>query len=342
MASPLQAVIQMHELRLLQDPIPRTDLMRLIIAPRSRMGFFAAFHYIWEMLGRVDERWARQVTFPDEQDTNLWPELFHSDPTNVEPPGGRVFEARLGDFKRYSQAPSDLYRQDGEPSVRLHSYLAAKQGESAERYPTGRRFQQRFKDQRARTSMYLAVSRVIRPSKTVISECANFSLAEFSNSYTLGVHLRSARHIGVNLPSRRYIREWVIPEIEGALVSQSQPDGRVFIASDVSEYVELCRGHFGDRMAVRAIPRVTHAWEDWYQVGSTRLDLSRNVLIDALLLAKCNFVMGIPSNVLSAVLIFNPHNDFKIFDFALERSEGQAVFPRPFSADKNSNTRKHW
>ena len=339
----LQAVIQLHELRLLQDPIVRTDLMRLVFTQGSGvgMGFFAAFHYIWEMLGQVDEHWARQVKFWDDQDTDIWPELFHSDPADVEPPGGRVFEAHLGDFKRYSQAPADLYRQDGEPAVSLHPFPAAKQGDSAKRYPNGQQFQQRFKDQRARTSMYLTVSRVIRPNQTVISECANFSQAEFSDSYILGVHLRSARYLGVDLPSRRYIREWVIPEIEDTLASQGQSDGRVFIATDQSEYVELCRGHFGDRMLVRAIPRVTHAWEDWYQLGSKRLDIWRNVLIDALLLAKCNFVMGFPSNVLSAVLIFNPHNDFKIFDFALERSEEQVIFPRPKSADKKNNTRKH-
>ncbi|MFT6958897.1 MAG: hypothetical protein ACJAYC_003921 [Halieaceae bacterium] len=327
----LDALIRLHKLGLLRDPVARTDLMRLTFAPGHGvgMGFFAAFHYIWEMLGRIEGHWAWQVRFLDEHGTDLCPELFHREPAVVESEGARVFGTDLCDFKRYSQAPADLFRQDGEPAVRLHRYLTAKQGEAGGRFASGQRFQQRFRNRNARHSMHLTVSRVIRPSQAVISECVSFSRAAFSDFYTLGVHLRSARYMGVDLSSKRYIREWAIPEIESTLAAQGQPDGRVFIATDVSEYVELCRDHFGDRQVVRDIPRVTDAGEDWYRLQSTRLDLWRNVLIDALLLAKCDFVMGASSNVLAAALIFNPHSDFKIFDFALERNEGQATFNRP-------------
>lgn len=327
----LDAVIRLHKLGLLRDPVARTDLMRLTFAPGAGvgMGFFAAFHYIWPMLGQIEEHWARQVRFLDEHGTDVWPELFHCEPAVVESAGARVFEADLCDFKRYSQAPADLYRQDGEPAVRLHSYLTAKQGEVEGRFASGQRFQQRFSNRNARHSMHLTVSRVIRPSQAVLSEYVNFSKAAFSDSYTLGVHLRGAWYLGIDLSSKRYIHELVIPEIESTLADQGQSDGRVFIATDVSEYVELCREHFGDRLIVRDIPRVTHADEDWYRLQSTRLDLWRNVLIDALLLAKCDFVIGATSNVFTAVLILNPHSDFKIFDFALELSEEQAIFSPP-------------
>ena len=59
---------------------------------------------------------------------------------------------------------------------------------------------------------------------------------------------------------------------------------------------------------------------------ATMLEKSRDVLIDVLLLARCGFGFGIPSNVLIAALIMNPWCDFKCFDFALDRHQGMNLF----------------
>lgn len=56
-------------------------------------------------------------------------------------------------------------------------------------------------------------------------------------------------------------------------------------------------------------------------LDTPRAESAREVLIDCLILSRCDFVVGVPSNVLLTALIFNPENELQIFDYALELTE---------------------
>jgi hypothetical protein len=82
--------------------------------------------------------------------------------------------------------------------------------------------------------------------------------------------------------------------------------GRVFLATDNEEAVAFFRRRFGDRIVVRDIPRASTMEVEYHQTAPQSVHDARNVLIDALLMARCGHLVHSVSNIATAVLYMNP------------------------------------
>lgn len=154
-----------------------------------------------------------------------------------------------------------------------------------------------------------------------LDEVDAFCSSGMEDCPTIGLHLRSTRHLGAVMDPQQFVQEVVADGVEQLVAKHDLDHYRVFIATHVRDYVQHCRCQFGDRLLVREIKRDPDAANDWHQLDATRGESARDVLIDCLILSRCNFVVGVPSNVLLASLIFNPENDLQIFEYALDLTE---------------------
>ena len=78
----------------------------------------------------------------------------------------------------------------------------------------------------------------------------------------------------------------------------------------------------GDRCITRKIVRNADPGTKFNTIDLSLYEKARDVLFDCLLLARCDYLFGIPSNVLLSALMFNPESPLKVFDCAMDRSEG--------------------
>jgi len=96
----------------------------------------------------------------------------------------------------------------------------------------------------------------------------------------------------------------------------------VLVATHVEEYSSHCRLRLGDLCITRDIVRNADPGTRFNTIDLSLYEKARDVLFDCLLLARCDYLFGIPSNVLLSALMLNPESPLKIFDYAMGRSEG--------------------
>ena len=128
---------------------------------------------------------------------------------------------------------------------------------------------------------------------------------KLQDAFCVGIHYRHPIHDveapRPSPPAETYAR-WA-----QSLLPPDAP-GRVLLATDVQEAVEIFRDTLGERLVVTDATRssledpaaVHHAPQD------PRLSLGEEVLVDALLLARCDLMLHGTSNVATAVGYINP------------------------------------
>jgi hypothetical protein len=129
---------------------------------------------------------------------------------------------------------------------------------------------------------------------------------DMAGRFCVGVHYRNPQHAG---ECPRPIPE---PEAFIARVRRLLPAGRpvaVVLASDVEPAVEAFRAAFGDTLVVQ--PEVTRALslaQEQLHHGAAHpsLNLGEQVLMDCLLLARCDVLLHVVSNVATAAGFINP------------------------------------
>jgi hypothetical protein len=123
--------------------------------------------------------------------------------------------------------------------------------------------------------------------------------------FCVGVHVRHPDH-AVELPRP-------VPSIE-QFVAQTRRlvprDKRavVVLATDVTDAVERFSDAFGDRLVVQSAAART-SWQEpqlQHAQPAARLDLGTEVLVDTLLLARCDVLLHVVSNIATAVGYINP------------------------------------
>jgi hypothetical protein len=280
-------------------------------------GLFAVLNAIWATLYYLDPASACRVELLDGED-EYWNELFEP-MRDLVADDAPVVVVQPGHYPRLSTRHPELIRDQLDFSV-IPERIAT--------WPSGRRFQAILGDTATRQRIHGVISTYIRPRKSVTSAVDEFVSARFGDVPIIGAHLRATNHIGLDLPSEQYIDEFVLPEIRRIAGQYKLDDYRVLVASHVEEYVDCCRRRLGESCITRAIPRNRDPATKFNTIEASLLDIGRDVLFDCLLLARCDYLLGIPSNVLLAALMFNPNAPLKIFDFAMDRTEGWKDKPR--------------
>ncbi len=295
-------------------------------------GFFSVFnayisHLVWQQregrchavlpdwdVGRMLARKGteRMVSFcyGQPEDGNVWCHLF-------EPPFGFT-DAELND-------PAVLYRR----AVRPH-FIHNERCEPQMTYVHAYRLYKSRPFAAWRRQYHAVFARHIKLRAPLQADVDAFSTRHFTGRFVIGAHVRHPSHTveqpgGVIAHEDAYI-DRIRAEIADRALGE---DGwTVFLATDQDRVVERFRAEFGDRVVYLADVRRTHEAEDssfdrltaaekvqdghqlQHLVAADRrnwsLEMAREVVRDAWLMARCNILLHVVSNVSTAASYMNP------------------------------------
>ena len=140
----------------------------------------------------------------------------------------------------------------------------------------------------------------------------DFHSQHMAGKYAVGLHARNDAHKNEIISGEQVAFETYTGKIE-ALLRTANRDAVIFLATDVEEVVEKFKSVFGDRVIVQ--PGVAR-WDAPHTGGrddqlhhknpNPSVKLGEDVLIDCLLLARCNAFVHSASNISTAVGYINP------------------------------------
>jgi hypothetical protein len=151
-------------------------------------------------------------------------------------------------------------------------------------------------------------------SRRVLDEVRRIQEQFLDGRFCIGIHRRVGNALVADLQSKGYVAslDALIKAIESmlsALAGEGVPDHAVFLATDDAEAVAGFRGAFGARLIVRDDVQRTTAdapevhFREWGRLSITDAE---DVLIDAVLLSKCNVLVHASSSVSTLAAIMNP------------------------------------
>ncbi len=172
----------------------------------------------------------------------------------------------------------------------------------------------------------------IKIKPDILAEVNNFFETHLAGNICVGVHKRHVLHYREEF-SKTAVSVGDYIEVIKKLISQSGGE-KIFLATDEEEAVEEMKKAFGDRLICRQdITRasVSESQEMHWQAQNSGSRLGREVLIDALLLAKCDIMLHGVSNISTAISFINP--DLKLV-YLYAGQDGNCQI---FSNQKNIN-----
>jgi hypothetical protein len=259
------------------------DQFTLIIRPWNS-GFFSNFNLVvnnlyWR-LGRDGIRaaivdWRATADTPEfsygsEEDENLWPRFF-------EPLTFEYFPAARRETNFYASLNITAF----------FAYAAYKLG---------------WRWRRVYNRLYRRYIR-IRPS--ILERADRIYSSAMASRYCVGVHYRHPAH------DCECLYPIPPPEVFIERARRMLPKTRpwaVFLATDLGPVVEAFRIAFGEALVVQpGVGRASSASEEEvHRQGAPGLELGEQVLIDCLLLARCDAMLHVTSNIATAAGYINP------------------------------------
>lgn len=150
--------------------------------------------------------------------------------------------------------------------------------------------------------------RYIRPRPEVLERAAQFRRTHVTGPHTVGVHIRNVRHSQEQVGQEAY----GVPHFAQAirrLYGGEIPT--IFLATDSDDVIRAMHDEFGRAVVYQTDVMRTPAGEDeqlhFFRQGDIRF--GQDVLSDSLLLAACDRLIHVTSNVATAVALFNPDLD---------------------------------
>lgn len=164
-----------------------------------------------------------------------------------------------------------------------------------------------YRAQRVKAHEY--ISRYIRVRPEILDEVGRIQ-QHFDHGRALGVHLRgtdkgtagAAPHLMRVIKPATYF-----PIIDDYMDRHSWCT--LFVATDQAQFVDLFRSRYGDRVLATDAMRSETSTNPFQQVGKFGYQKGREVLIDALLLSRCEYLIKCTSAVGEYAMYFNPDLD---------------------------------
>jgi hypothetical protein len=263
-----------------------TSKARTLILRSANAGFFSNFNSVLNNLhyqlgcdgiGAIVVDWRAdpemtQFTYGHSDDGNVWLHYF-------EPLPFDSFPAETVD-------------------VRSYAHLSMTGGRAYAMYKMDRRWRRIYHDL---FRQYISI-------KTAISERVEaIYRAGMSGHHCIGVHYRHPRH-AVETPNRMPTVDTFIDRVR-QLLPENEP-WSVFLATDVEPAVAAFRAAFGDRLILQpGVTRAAQLTDDHLHHGNQTSSTvpGEHVLIDCLLLARCDVLLHVTSNVATAAGYINPN-----------------------------------
>jgi hypothetical protein len=139
---------------------------------------------------------------------------------------------------------------------------------------------------------------------------------------TLGVTVRAPIHYCYDHNESNPLSNNIKPEtfydsIMNELIHKVRNESydNLFIACDVQYFIDLAKSVFGPEKVIHTeYKRVQNLNHDWVEKKIALKDEYEFILKDALLLSKCNNIIGGCSNIFTGVLLINNKSNFQIFE----------------------------
>ena len=161
-------------------------------------------------------------------------------------------------------------------------------------------------------------------TKIKIKSHVNERLEQYLNSFgekTLGVTVRIPGHFTGDLPNTDPIEYY--KKISNEIEKEFHLNGydKIFVACDIQYFIDLMIEKFGeDKIIFTKYNRINSLLHDWVEKKIPLNEEYFNILVDALLLTKCNLLMGGSSNIFVGCLFINNELPYKVFDITSSES----------------------
>lgn len=159
-----------------------------------------------------------------------------------------------------------------------------------------------------RDSVHLALEKFARPRKDILNEVERFAKSNFSPEGVVGVHIRLTDAADGREQRKVAPLGCFIDEVNSQL--ERQPEANIFLASDDEHVISRFIDTYGERVVVQACTRSRdgmsiHGHYD-RGVDASPYHKGREVMIDALLLARCSHLIRSHSRVTCFSLCVSP------------------------------------
>jgi hypothetical protein len=171
------------------------------------------------------------------------------------------------------------------------------------------------------------VAKYIKIKPRILEKVDLLGLQYFDGCFVFGVHIRGTDlfYAEATKPDDYFI------EIEKLASVHNLDYYKVFIATDQVQFVELFRKRFGDRLVCYDSIRSSNQIAPFKHTGVSQYRKGEDVLIDILLLSKCNHVLKCAASVGEYALWFNPEVPYT--DFSLN---SKPLHPKSYEKAKGA------
>lgn len=157
----------------------------------------------------------------------------------------------------------------------------------------------------------------LRFGPSLLSEVDRFVGAKFGET-TLGLQLRGSDKfdfgVGPNL-SRKVLPEEYFPHIDAYLVEHPECD-RIFVATDQRQWLGVLEEAYPDKVISYSEKSLSDTDSNPFHDAQEKAVRGKEVLIDLLLLSRCNFLLKCHAAVGEMALVLNPDLAFLDLNYA--------------------------
>lgn len=190
-------------------------------------------------------------------------------------------------------------------------YLHAGCPDSVYTYPYGyaaeasKKEENWYDKQRQKVAQY--VERYVRVKPEILKEVDTFTNQHFANHHVLGIHIRGTDKgsAGSEWQLMRIIKP---QEYFACIDAYTKENGacKIFVATDQRQFLGEMRNRYGDRIIAYDAIRSSSTVNTFQKSEGKNYQKGKDVLIDALLLSHCNFLLKCTSAVGESAMYFNP------------------------------------
>ena len=161
-----------------------------------------------------------------------------------------------------------------------------------------------------RDEYHAAYRRHVRPLPAIVDRVDALHARLIGSRHAIGIHVRNASSALEQPSGRMPTFEQYAGEV--AEILRAHEDAVIFVATDVEEVLARFRARFGDRVVCQeGARRSAHHSESWRDAMHLSLPVGdvkygEEVLIEALMLARCDHFVHCCSNLATAVYMINP------------------------------------
>ncbi|WP_224983688.1 nodulation protein NodZ [Geomonas agri] len=143
---------------------------------------------------------------------------------------------------------------------------------------------------RSTEELYLyLLERYLKVQPYILKRVEAFYREHLAGAPVIGLHVRGGDKVGED-PGLARLNALYLPELERLLAAT--PQARIFLSTDDERILARYRERFGERLVYTVSTRTANVQGVHYQKQASRRALGEEVLIDALLAARCDHFLG--------------------------------------------------